>query len=299
MKKPDIWITEVGPRDGLQNESHPISSAEKIAFIDALSQTGLSSIEVSSFVSSKSIPQLADASEVFSHIHKKPGVQYWALAANQAFLEQALRVGVTHIALFTAASESFTQKNIHCSIAESFERFKPMMETARAHHLTVRGYISCALVCPYEGVIDPHTVAQISDQLLALGVDEVSLGDTIGKGTPSSTQHLLRELKPILPAAKTAMHFHDTYGMSLVNILTALDFDIRRFDASVAGLGGCPYAKGASGNVSTEEVIYLLESLGLHTNIDLLPLCEIGQNLCDLLKKPNNSRVAKALLGSK
>ncbi len=293
-----VTIIEVGPRDGLQNESAFVPTKNKVELINALAQSGLKHIEVTSFVSSKSIAQLADCEEVFRAIDKPAGVHFSALVPNERGMQKALAVGVKDIAIFTAASESFNQRNINCSIAESIARFKPVMQLAAAHGIRVRGYISCVLGCPYEGDIDPKQVLKVAVELLNLGVTEISLGDTIGVGTPMQTQALIHTLKPALPLSRIAMHFHDTYGQAVANIYAALACGINRFDSSVAGLGGCPYAQGASGNVATEDVLYLMHGLGIETGIDIFKMVAAGDKICTVLGRKNQSKVANALMAN-
>ena len=292
-----VRLVEVGPRDGLQNEKQPISVADKVRLTDDLSAAGLSYIEVGSFVSPKWVPQMAGSAEVFAGIHQKPGVVYVALTPNLKGFEAAVEAGVKEVAVFAAASEAFSQKNINCSIAESLARFVPVMEAAKDHGITVRGYVSCVLGCPYEGEIRAEQVAPVARELLAMGCYEVSLGDTIGVGTAGQTRRLFDVVGRDIPREKLAGHFHDTYGQALANIYASLMEGIAVFDSSVAGLGGCPYAKGATGNVATEDVLYLLNGLGIHTGIDMDQLIAAGQRICDVLGKPNGSRVARARLG--
>lgn len=257
-----IRIVEVGPRDGLQNEQKTIPTEAKIAFIDALSETGLKEIEVSAFVSPKWIPQLADAEQVFAKIRRAPGVTYSALVPNVQGLERALAARVDKIAVFTAASESFNKKNINATIAESIQRFAPVVERAKRERLPIRGYISTAVWCPYEGKIAPAKTVQVVTMLLDLGVDEISIGDTIGKAVPDEVKALLDLLLPVCPAAKVAMHFHDTYGHAVDNVLASYRMGVEAFDSSAGGIGGCPYAPGAPGNVATERVIDALRGAG-------------------------------------
>ncbi|MGY1950016.1 hydroxymethylglutaryl-CoA lyase [Pseudomonas pergaminensis] len=289
-----VRLVEVGPRDGLQNEAHPISVADKVQLVDALSAAGLSYIEVGSFVSPKWVPQMAGSAEVFAQIHRKPGVTYGALAPNLRGFEDALAAGVKEVAVFAAASEAFSQRNINCSISESLERFAPIMAAARQHGVSVRGYVSCVLGCPYEGEIAPEQVAAVARELYAMGCYEVSLGDTIGTGTAGATRRLFEVVAAQVPRDKLAGHFHDTYGQAIANIYASLLEGITVFDSSIAGLGGCPYAKGASGNVATEDVLYLLNGLGIHTGIDLEALIGAGQQISTVLGRPTGSRVAKA-----
>lgn len=264
-----IRLVEMGPRDGLQNEPRHVPADVKVAFIDALSESGLPEIEVSAFVATRAIPQLADAEEVFAAIRRRPGVVYSALVPNERGLERALRARAAKVAVFTAASETFNRHNIHAGIQESFERFKPVIEGARGAGLPVRGYVSTAFWCPYEGRIEPGTAVEVIRKLDALGVDEVSVGDTIGKAVPDEVNRLLDLLLPHLPASKIAMHFHDTYGHAVENVLAAFARGITIFDASTGGIGGCPYAPGASGNVSMERVIEALKGAGEATQVDV------------------------------
>ena len=294
--KPQVTIIEVGPRDGLQNERAFVDTKTKIAFIDLLSQSGLRHIEATSFVSAKAIPQLADGAQVFRAIQKPSHVSFSALIPNDQGLQTAIDAGVKDIALFTAASESFNQRNIHCSIAESIERFIPVVRIAKEQKLHIRAYVSCALGCPYEGEITPAQVTDVTQQLLNLGVDEISLGDTIGVGTPKQTKALLKAIEPLLPLSMLAMHFHDTYGQAIANVYAALECDVARFDSSVAGLGGCPYAQGASGNVATEDVLYLMHGLGIETGIDIYKIVTAGDMICKALGRNNQSKVANALM---
>ncbi|AZF32756.1 Hydroxymethylglutaryl-CoA lyase [Pseudomonas sp. R4-35-07] len=289
-----VRLVEVGPRDGLQNEAQPISVADKVRLVDALSGAGLSYIEVGSFVSPKWVPQMAGSAEVFAQIQRKPGVTYGALAPNLRGFEDALAAGVKEVAVFAAASEAFSQRNINCSISESLERFAPIMAAARQHGVSVRGYVSCVLGCPYEGEIAAQQVAAVARELYAMGCYEVSLGDTIGTGTAGATRQLFEVVGAQVPRDKLAGHFHDTYGQAIANIYASLLEGIQVFDSSIAGLGGCPYAKGASGNVATEDVVYLLNGLGIDTGIDLERLIDAGQHISQVLGRASGSRVAKA-----
>ncbi|CRM71917.1 MULTISPECIES: hydroxymethylglutaryl-CoA lyase [Pseudomonas] len=289
-----VRLVEVGPRDGLQNEAQPISVADKVQLVDALSAAGLSYIEVGSFVSPKWVPQMAGSAEVFAQIQRKAGVTYGALAPNLRGFEDALAAGVKEVAVFAAASEAFSQRNINCSINESLERFAPIMAAAKQHGISVRGYVSCVLGCPYEGEIAPEQVAMVARELYAMGCYEVSLGDTIGTGTAGATRRLFEVVGAHVPREKLAGHFHDTYGQAVANIYASLLEGITVFDSSIAGLGGCPYAKGASGNVATEDVVYLLNGLGIETGIDLEALIRAGQQISNVLGRPTGSRVAKA-----
>ncbi|XEG70150.1 hydroxymethylglutaryl-CoA lyase [Pseudomonas sp. abacavir_1] len=291
-----VRLVEVGPRDGLQNEKQPISVADKVRLVDDLSAAGLAYVEVGSFVSPKWVPQMAGSAEVFAGIQQKPGVTYAALAPNLKGFEAALEAGVKEVAVFAAASEAFSQKNINCSIKESLERFVPVMDAAREHGIRVRGYVSCVLGCPYQGEVDVQQVAAVAAELDAMGCYEVSLGDTIGVGTAGATRAMFETVGARVPRERLAGHFHDTYGQALANIYASLLEGIAVFDSSVAGLGGCPYAKGATGNVATEDVLYLLNGLGIHTGIDLDALIAAGQRICAVLGKENGSRVARARL---
>jgi len=291
-----VRLVEVGPRDGLQNEAQLISIADKVQLVDELTASGLSHIEVGSFVSPKWVPQMAGSSEVFAQIQREQGVTYAALTPNLRGFEDALAAGVKEVAVFAAASEAFSQRNINCSISESLERFAPIMEAARLYGIKVRGYVSCVLGCPYEGEIAPQQVAAVSRELIDMGCYEVSLGDTIGTGTPGATRTLLNVVAGQIPRGKLAGHFHDTYGQALANIYASLLEGIEVFDSSVAGLGGCPYAKGASGNVASEDVLYMLQGLGIETGVDLDRLITAGQRISSVLGRANGSRVAKARL---
>jgi hydroxymethylglutaryl-CoA lyase len=289
-----VRIVEVGPRDGLQNEPQPILTSAKIALINQLADAGVQYIEAGSFVNPKWVPQMADSAEVFSRITRKPGVTYAALVPNTKGCERALLSGANEVAIFAAASEAFSQKNINCSISESLERFVPVEEAARLARIPVRGYISCVLGCPYTGDVDPALVLDIAERLLALGCYEISLGDTIGVGTAGGVNRLLEKLTRHIPVEKLAVHMHDTYGQALTNIYAALQWGINVVDSSVAGLGGCPFAPGAAGNVATEDLVYLLNGLGIEHGIDLPKLIEAGNNICAQLGRNNSSRVAQA-----
>ncbi|WP_343350259.1 hydroxymethylglutaryl-CoA lyase [Pseudomonas sediminis] len=291
-----VRLVEVGPRDGLQNEKQPISVADKARLVDGLTAAGLSYIEVGSFVSPKWVPQMAGSAEVFAGIQRKPGVTYAALTPNLKGFEAALEAKVEEVAVFAAASEAFSQKNINCSIAESLQRFVPLMEAAKAANVRVRGYVSCVLGCPYDGDIAPEQVASVARELYAMGCYEVSLGDTIGTGTAGKTRAMLEVVGRDIPRGKLAGHFHDTYGQALANIYASLLEGVSVFDSSVAGLGGCPYAKGATGNVASEDVLYLLQGLGIETGMDMDKLIAAGQRICEVLGKANGSRVARARL---
>ncbi len=293
-----VRLIEVGPRDGLQNESRPVSVSDKLQLVHDLADAGVSYIEAGSFVSPKWVPQMAGSAELFAGIQRKDGVTYAALAPNLRGFEDALAAGVKEVAVFAAASESFSQRNINCSISESLDRFLPIMEAARLHGISVRGYVSCVLGCPYEGEIAPKQVAAVANELYAMGCYEVSLGDTIGTGTPGATRTLFDVVAGQIPRGKLAGHFHDTYGQALANLYASLLEGIQVFDSSVAGLGGCPYAKGATGNVASEDVVYLLNGLGIETGINLDKLIAAGQRISDTLGRANGSRVAKARLSA-
>ena len=293
-----VTLVEMGPRDGLQNESARISVATKLQLIDDLAAAGIRVIEAGSFVNPKWIPQMADSAEVFRGLQRRPGVRYTALTPNLQGLERALDAGADEVAVFGAASEAFSRKNINCGIAESLQRFEPVMARAQAANVAVRGYISCVLGCPYEGAIEPQAVLEVARALLAMGCYEVSLGDTIGTGTAGSTQRLLETLLADIPARQLALHCHDTYGQALANILVGLQHGIATIDASVAGLGGCPYARGATGNVATEDVVYMLNGMGIDTGIALSALVGAGARISEALGRRNSSRAANALLAS-
>ncbi|EIV1734228.1 hydroxymethylglutaryl-CoA lyase [Vibrio parahaemolyticus] len=290
----NVNIVEVGPRDGLQNES-PVSTRTKIRLIDLLSDTGLSHIEAGSFVSPKWVPQMADSKEVMQNITRRASVTYLALTPNLQGLEQALDAGANQVAIFTSASEGFCQHNINCSIAESLKRFEPLMVQADKYHVLVRGYLSCVVDCPYDGATSPTQVANISQALIELGCYEVSLGDTIGTGTPNRVKEMLESVLARIPNQRLAVHFHDTWGQALANIYQALSMGINTVDSSVAGLGGCPYAHGASGNVATEDVLYLCQGLGIETGVDLELLAKAGWMISDELQRQPTSKVSQAL----
>ncbi|WP_444984596.1 hydroxymethylglutaryl-CoA lyase [Halomonas mongoliensis] len=290
-----VRLVEVGPRDGLQNEPEPISTATKLELIDRLGAAGLSYIEAASFVSPKWVPQMADHREVMQNLARLEGVTYAALTPNLKGLEAALECGVEEVAVFGAASEAFSQKNINCSVAESLARFEPVLERAQAAGVRVRGYVSTVLGCPYEGEIAPAKVAEVSKALYEMGCYEVSLGDTIGVGTPLKAKRMLEAVSREVPMAQLAAHFHDTYGQALANLYAVLEEGIAVVDSSVAGLGGCPYAKGASGNVASEDVVYLLNGLGIETGIDLDALAATGTWITQAIGRPNRSKVGVAL----
>ena len=288
-----IRITEVGPRDGLQNEPAVLSTDAKVAFVNALSQSGVTEIEVGSFVSPRAVPQLADSDEVFQKIDRRPGVVYSALVANERGLSRARAAAADKIAVFTAASDTFNQRNIHCTVRESIERLKPVVSEAKRHGLPVRGYVSTAIHCPFEGAVPPSRVLRVMEDLLDLGVDEISLGDTIGKATPSDVRRLLDDVKTHLVSALLSLHFHDTYGMAIANVLTAwTEYGIASFDASAGGLGGCPYAPGATGNVATEDVVYALRASGASIAVDERLVIQAAKHLGALLSRPLSSRLS-------
>ena len=294
-----VRIVEVGPRDGLQHEKAPVSTKVKVDLIRRLGAAGLKTIEVTAFVSPKWVPQMADHAEVFAAIEKLPDVTYPVLTPNMKGFEAALAAGAKEVAVFGAASESFSQKNINCSIAESLERFRPIVEAAKVADIKVRGYVSCVLGCPYEGEVPPLAVAGVAQALLEMGCYEISLGDTIGVGTPERTSAMIKAVARRVPLKKIAGHFHDTYGMAAANVYAALQMGIGVFDSSVAGLGGCPFAAGASGNVATEDVVWLLTGLGIDTGIDLDALVDTGVWISKQLKRQPASRVARAILAKR
>ena len=300
MRLPDrVRMVEVGPRDGLQNEAKTVPLEVKVELIDRLSATGLQAIEAGSFVSPKWVPQMADTAEVLARIRRAPGVRYPVLVPNLKGLEAALAAGVEEIAVFGAASESFSRKNINCSIAGSLERFRPVVEAARARALRVRGYISCVAGCPYEGPIAPAAVARVAKALHEMGCAEISLGDTIGTGTPRKMQAMIEAVAREVPLERLAVHCHDTYGQALANILACLEAGVAVVDSSVAGLGGCPYAKGASGNVATEDVLYMLDGLGIETGVDLTAVARSGAWISSVLGRPNASKVGQAMAANR
>ncbi len=291
-----VRLVEVGARDGLQNEANPVSTAIKLELIDRLGDAGLSYIEAASFVSPKWVPQMGDAREVMTGIKRHAGVTYAALTPNLKGLESALECGVQEVAVFGAASESFTQKNINCSIAESLERFAPVIELAQKSGIPVRGYVSTVMGCPYEGDIAPSKVAEVSKTLFEMGCYEISLGDTVGVGTPLKAKRMLEAVNQHIPMNKLAAHFHDTYGQALANLYAVLEEGIAVIDSSVAGLGGCPYAKGAAGNVASEDVVYLLNGLGIKSGINLEKLAATGDWITRTINRPNRSKVGIAMM---
>lgn len=290
-----VKLVEVGPRDGLQNEPETVSTAVKVELIDLLADAGLTVIEAGSFVSPKWVPKMADTARVMADIGRREGVSYPVLVPNMKGLEGALAAGATEIAVFGAASETFSQRNINCTIAESLERFAPVCTAALSHGMRVRGYVSCVLGCPYEGPVEPAAVADMAARLQELGCYEISLGDTIGVGTPGKAQAMVEQVARSVPRERLAVHFHDTYGQALANILASLECGIAVVDASVAGLGGCPYAKGATGNVASEDVLYMLDGMGIETGVDLQALASAGRFISNVLGRPAASRVSRAL----
>ncbi len=294
-----VRIVEVGPRDGLQNEAGVVTTAVKVELIHRLADAGLPAVEATAFVSPKWVPQMADHAEVMAGIRRKSGVAYPVLVPNMKGFEAALAAGAEEIAVFGAASEAFSRKNINCSIAESLARFEPVAQAAQQHGLRLRGYISCVAGCPYQGAVEPRAVAEVAAQLHRMGCYEISLGDTIGVGTPGKIQAMLSTVAKAVPMEKLAVHFHDTYGQALANLYAAMELGVATIDSSVAGLGGCPYAKGASGNVATEDVVYMLDGLGIHTGVDLDLVFEAGRFICAQLGREPSSKVARALAAKK
>ena len=296
MKHPArVKIVDVSPRDGLQNEPGSVPTEVKVELVDRLSDAGLLSVEAGSFVSPKWVPQMADSAEVMARIRRRPGVAYPVLVPNMKGLEGALAAKADEIAIFAAATEAFSKRNTNCTIAESFERFGPVCRTALDNGVRVRGYVSVVLGCPYEGDVKPQAVADVSQRLYDLGCYEVSLGDTIGTGTPARAQRMIETVSKKIPVEKLAGHFHDTYGQALANILAVMELGVATFDSSAAGLGGCPYAKGATGNVATEDVLYMLDGLNIDTGIDMNRLLDAAQFICNHLGRPTVSRAGRAL----
>lgn len=291
-----VKIVEVGPRDGLQNEAQPVPTEVKIELVNRLAQAGVSNIEATAFVSPKWVPQMADAADVMAGITRRPGTVYSALTPNMKGFESALAAGVDEIVIFGAASEAFSQRNINCSIAESIDRFAPVAKAARTAGIRVRGSISCALGCPYQGDVAIASVVEVVQRLQALGCDEIDIADTIGVGTAGQVRAVFEAVARAFPLSRVSGHFHDTYGQALANILASLESGVSIFHASVAGLGGCPYAKGATGNVATEDVLYLLNGLGIETGIDLEAVVRAGDFISQHLRRPNGSRAGRALL---
>ena len=290
-----VRIVEVGPRDGLQNEARRVPTEVKIELIHRLADAGLPSVEVTAFVSPKWVPQMADNAQVLAGMRRRPGVAYPVLVPNLKGFEAALAAGAREIAVFGAASETFSRKNINCSIAQSLERFAPVVKAARASKMRVRGYISCVAGCPYEGEVKPQAVAAVAEKLYKMGCYEISLGDTIGVGTPGRIRAVIETVAKRVPIGKLAGHYHDTYGQALANIYASLEAGVKTFDSSVAGLGGCPYAKGATGNVATEDVVYMFDGLGIETGVDLMKVLRTGQFICRALGREPSSKVARAM----
>ena len=294
-----IRIVEVGPRDGLQNEKTPVSVAARIAFIEALLGAGLHTVEVGAFVSPKAIPQMVGSDQVLRGVNHHPDSEFHVLVPNEKGYEAAREAGAKIIAVFASASEGFSRANINCSVAESIERFKPVVARAKADGIKVRGYISCVLGCPFDGEVKPQLVADVAQVLWRLGCYEVSLGDTIGVGTPVKARQLLRAVADVVPMANLAMHFHDTYGQALANLYAGMEEGARVIDSAVGGLGGCPYAPGATGNVATEDVVYMLEGMGIATGVDMTKLVAATNEVSQLIGRPPVSRVATALNAKK
>ena len=289
-----VQIVEVGPRDGLQNEKMWVETETKIALIEKLADAGLTKIEAASFVSPEWVPQMKDAFEVLSGIERRPGVTYPVLTPNLKGFERALEAGVTEVAVFGAASEAFSQKNINCSISESVERFRPVLEAAQKNSVRVRGYISCVLGCPYQGEVPFENVVNLAEKMLEMGCYEISLGDTIGIGTPLQAKKMVETVAEKVPVSNLALHFHDTRGQALANIYACLELGVSVIDTSVSGLGGCPYAQGASGNVATEDVVYMLHGIGIKTGVDIEKLIETGRFISDVFGRRPQSRVSRA-----
>jgi hydroxymethylglutaryl-CoA lyase len=294
-----VRIVEVGPRDGLQNEKQPVPTATKLELIARLGACGLTTIEATAFVSPKWVPQMADGVEVMRGLHCRDGVSYPVLVPNLHGFAAAQAAGAREIAVFGAASEAFSQKNINCSITESLDRFRPVVTAALEANIKVRGYVSCVLGCPYQGKVQPAAVAAVASALFEMGCHEISLGDTIGVGTPGATRDMIDVVAQRVPIEKLAGHFHDTFGMAIANICVALEMGVAVFDSSVAGLGGCPYAAGASGNVATEDVVWLLRGLGIETGVDLVALAETGEWISHRLGRETGSKAGRALLAKR
>ena len=294
-----VKLVEVGPRDGLQNEAGNVPTAVKLELIARLADAGLRHIEATAFVSPKWVPQMADHDTVMRSVPRREGVTYSALTPNLKGFEAALAAGAQEVAVFGAASEAFSQQNINCSIAESLQRFEAVMRAAKDANIPVRGYVSCVLGCPYQGEVAPQAVADVASALFDMGCQEISLGDTIGVGTPLATQRMLDVVSRRVPVERLAGHFHDTYGQALANVLAALQGGVAVFDSSVAGLGGCPYAVGASGNLASEDLVYSLHGMGIETGVDLEALAQAGDFICAALGRPTRSRVAQALAGKR
>ncbi len=293
-----VRIVEVGPRDGLQAEPRVVPTATKIALIERLAEAGLPVVEATSFVSPRRVPQLADGAEVLRGVRRRPGVAYPVLVPNLRGLEEALAAGAREVAVFGSATETFSQRNLHCSIAESLARFAPVVARARAEGVGVRGYLSCAVACPYEGPVPPERAAAGAKALWELGCEEISLGDTVGRGNPATIRRMIEACAAAVPVARLAGHYHDTYGMAVANVLASFELGIATFDGSVAGLGGCPYAPGAAGNVATEELVWLFEGMGIATGVDLPTLVAAGRFAAEAVGAENRSRVARAMGGA-
>ncbi len=291
-----VEVVEVGPRDGLQNEAQPVPLDVKVELVNRLSAAGFAHIEAAAFVSPKWVPQMADSAQVMARIHRRAGTVYSALVPNMQGMEAALAAGVGEVVVFSAASEAFAQKNINCSITESIDRFAPVAQAAKAAGVKLRGSISVALGCPYQGAVPPQTVADVVQRMADLGCDSIDIADTIGVGTPGAVQAVFAACGAVFPMSKLAGHFHDTYGQALANVYAALQLGVASFHSSVAGLGGCPYARGATGNVATEDVLYLLHGLGVDTGVNLRAVVETGDFITRAIQRPNNSRAGKALL---
>ncbi len=294
-----VKIVEVGARDGLQNEAQVVPTAVKVSLIDRLAAAGLTTIEAGAFVHPKRVPQMADTADVLAGLARRPGVRYPVLVPNETGMARALAAGAEEVAVFAAASESFSQHNINCSIDESLARFAPVMDTAAAKGVPVRGYVSCVLGCPYEGEIAPERVAEVSARLVGMGCYEISLGDTIGVGTPGKARAMMETVAARVPLGQLAVHFHDTYGQALANIHACLELGVATVDSSVAGLGGCPYAPGATGNVASEDVLYLLDGLGIETGVDLAKLAAAGRFISEHLRRQPASKVALAMAANR
>ena len=290
-----VRIVEVSPRDGLQNEARRVPTEVKIELIHRLAEAGLPAVEAAAFVSAKWVPQMSDGAQVMAGLRRKPGVAYPVLVPNLQGFEAACAAGAEEIAVFGAASETFSRRNINCSIAQSLERFAPVVKAARARKMRVRGYISCAAGCPYEGEVKPQAVAAVAEKLYEMGCYEISLGDTIGVATPGKIRRMIEAVAARVPVEKLAGHYHDTYGQALANIYASLELGVKTFDSSVAGLGGCPYAKGATGNVATEDVIYMFDGLGIDTGVDLMKVLRTGQFICSELGREPSSKAARAM----
>ncbi len=294
-----VKLVEVGPRDGLQNEATPVATAVKVELIHRLQDAGLPVIEATAFVSPKWVPQMADSAQVMAAIRRKPGVSYPVLVPNRKGLDAALAAGVQEVVVFGAATETFSRKNTNCSIAEGLARFSEVCREALARGIKVRGDISVCLGCPYEGEVAPEAVVRVARELDAMGCYEITIADTIGTGTPGGTRAVLEAVMQHIAASSIAGHFHDTYGQAVANVYAALGCGVATFDASVAGLGGCPYAKGATGNVATEDVLYLLDGLGIETGVDMAKLAAAGEYICGVLGRPTHSKAARALAARK